>query len=169
MLFYFCLRGFCVHTQTSAVHLSLDLQFIRICSVIENSVFKHVHKRYNVFHKLNSSMYFMLSLWYLLCVSTGLIQVLVTFQKKLTSLKLLSSNTVVSASIGFICQPVGSILSGIVLEPLGRKYSMLLVNVPQILGWYLFYAAGSLFTLFTAIVIMGLGLSIIFCNKFFKS
>ncbi|KAG8307503.1 maltose permease [Homalodisca vitripennis] len=60
-------------------------------------------------------------------------------------------------SIGFICQPLGSVLSGIVLEPLGRKYSMLLVNVPHIFGWYLFYSASSLVTLFTAIIIMGLG------------
>jgi len=60
-------------------------------------------------------------------------------------------------SIGFICQPLGSVLSGIVLEPLGRKYSMLLVNVPHIIGWYLFYTASSLLTMFTAIVIMGLG------------
>lgn len=64
----------------------------------------------------------------------------------------------VTGSIGYICQPLGSILSGILLEPLGRKYSMILVNVPQIVGWYLFYSATTVVTLFTASVIMGLGI-----------
>ncbi|XP_054271113.1 facilitated trehalose transporter Tret1-2 homolog [Macrosteles quadrilineatus] len=74
-----------------------------------------------------------------------------------TGLSFTTSQASWFGSIGFICQPLGSVLSGIVLEPLGRKYSMLLVNVPHIIGWYLFYSASSLFTMFTAIIIMGLG------------
>lgn len=77
-------------------------------------------------------------------------------QNLLTAVAYVTSKCV-AGSIGFICQPLGSVLSGIVLEPLGRKYSMLLVNVPHIIGWYLFYSASSLFTMFTAIIIMGLG------------
>lgn len=60
-------------------------------------------------------------------------------------------------STAFICQPLGSVLSGIVLEPLGRKRSMLIVNIPHIIGWILFYSASSLFVIYVAIVIMGLG------------
>ncbi|XP_075214661.1 facilitated trehalose transporter Tret1-like [Lycorma delicatula] len=60
-------------------------------------------------------------------------------------------------SIAFICQPVGSILSGILLEPLGRKCSLLLVNFPHILGWLLFYFASTVRTIFIANIIMGLG------------
>lgn len=62
-----------------------------------------------------------------------------------------------AGSIPFICQPIGSIISGTVLEPLGRKNSMLLVNIPHLLGWYLFYTAISLPVLFLAAILMGLG------------
>ncbi|XP_018912975.2 facilitated trehalose transporter Tret1 isoform X2 [Bemisia tabaci] len=60
-------------------------------------------------------------------------------------------------SIAFICQPLGSVLSGIVLEPLGRKRSMLLVNVPHLIGWILFYNAESLSILYITCALMGLG------------
>jgi MFS family permease len=54
------------------------------------------------------------------------------------------------ASIAFILQPIGSIASGIVLEPLGRKRSMILVNAPHIAGWLLLYYASSLTHLYLA-------------------
>lgn len=60
-------------------------------------------------------------------------------------------------SIAFICQPLGSILSGIVLEPLGRKCSLLIVNFPHIVGWLTFYYATTIRTVFIANVILGLG------------
>lgn len=55
-----------------------------------------------------------------------------------------------SASIAFILQPIGSVLSGIVLEPLGRKRSMILVNAPHIAGWLLLYYATSITDLYVA-------------------
>lgn len=55
-----------------------------------------------------------------------------------------------SASIAFILQPLGSIASGIILEPLGRKKSMILVNVPHIAGWLLLYYATSITDLYVA-------------------
>jgi MFS family permease len=61
-------------------------------------------------------------------------------------------------SIAYICQPVGSVLSGIVLEPLGRKKSMILVNVPHIIAWFMLYFAGSLEELYIAAVLLGLGI-----------
>jgi dipeptide/tripeptide permease len=57
----------------------------------------------------------------------------------------------------YICQPIGSMLSGIVLERLGRKKSMILVNFPHILGWFIFYFANSVPMLYFSSVIMGLG------------
>lgn len=61
------------------------------------------------------------------------------------------------ASIIFIFQPIGSVLSGIVLEPLGRKRSMILVTIPHIIGWLLLYYASSLTDLYVAAVLLGLG------------
>jgi MFS family permease len=61
-------------------------------------------------------------------------------------------------SIAYICQPVGSVLSGIVLEPLGRKKSMILVNIPHIIAWFMLYFAGSLEEIYIAAVLLGLGI-----------
>lgn len=60
-------------------------------------------------------------------------------------------------SIMYLCQPVGSVLSGIVLERLGRKKSMILVNFPHLIGWFIFYFANSAPLLYFSSVIMGLG------------
>jgi MFS family permease len=54
------------------------------------------------------------------------------------------------ASIAFIFQPIGSVASGIVLEPLGRKKSMILVNIPHIIGWAMLHYASSLTELYIA-------------------
>ena len=58
----------------------------------------------------------------------------------------------------YICQPLGSVLSGIVLERLGRKKSMILVNFPHLIGWFIFYFATSVPMLYVSSVIMGLGI-----------
>ncbi|XP_058448099.1 facilitated trehalose transporter Tret1-like [Malaya genurostris] len=60
-------------------------------------------------------------------------------------------------SVAYICQPIGSVLSGIVLEPLGRKRSMILVNIPHIIGWLMLHFAGSLEEMYIAAVLLGLG------------
>lgn len=59
--------------------------------------------------------------------------------------------------MAFIFQPLGSIASGIVLEPLGRKKSMILVNIPHIIGWTLLYYASSLTEIYIAAILLGLG------------
>jgi hypothetical protein len=58
----------------------------------------------------------------------------------------------------YICQPLGSVLSGIVLERLGRKKSMILVNFPHLIGWFIFYFATSVPMMYFSAVIMGLGI-----------
>uniref|UniRef100_U5EU35 Putative transmembrane transport n=1 Tax=Corethrella appendiculata TaxID=1370023 RepID=U5EU35_9DIPT len=60
-------------------------------------------------------------------------------------------------SVAYICQPIGSILSGIVLEPLGRKRSMILVNIPHIIGWFMLHFASTLEEIYFAAVLLGLG------------
>ncbi|XP_038119209.1 facilitated trehalose transporter Tret1 [Culex quinquefasciatus] len=60
-------------------------------------------------------------------------------------------------SVAYICQPIGSVLSGIILEPLGRKRSMILVNIPHIIGWLMLHFAGSLEEMYIAAILLGLG------------
>lgn len=62
-----------------------------------------------------------------------------------------------TASIAFICQPVGSVLSGLITEPIGRKKSMILVNIPHIIGWLMLAFATSLTELYIAVILLGLG------------
>lgn len=61
-------------------------------------------------------------------------------------------------SLMLICQPFGSVLSGLLLEPLGRKRAMLLVNAPHLLSWLLLSTARTHGALFTAAALMGLGM-----------
>lgn len=59
--------------------------------------------------------------------------------------------------MAYICQPLGSVLSGVINDPLGRKKSMILVNIPHIIAWIMMYFASSLTELFTAAILLGLG------------
>lgn len=65
-----------------------------------------------------------------------------------------------TASIGFFCQPIGSIFSGYMTEKLGRKKSMILVNLPHIIAWLMMYFASTLEEIFVAGVLLGLGIGI---------
>lgn len=65
---------------------------------------------------------------------------------------------VFAASIAYICQPIGSVLSGVVLEQLGRKRAMMIVNVPHIVAWLMLYYATNLKMLFMADILLGLGI-----------
>lgn len=62
------------------------------------------------------------------------------------------------SSIIFLCQPLGSVVSGLLLEPIGRKKAMMVVNVPHIMGWLLFYFSSSKTIIYIAATIMGLGI-----------
>ncbi|XP_023711910.1 facilitated trehalose transporter Tret1 isoform X2 [Cryptotermes secundus] len=61
-------------------------------------------------------------------------------------------------SIAFICQPIGSLISGIIVEFLGRKWSMLIVNIPFLVGWLLYCFSNSITTLYVANIILGIGI-----------
>ncbi|XP_014273037.1 facilitated trehalose transporter Tret1 [Halyomorpha halys] len=61
------------------------------------------------------------------------------------------------ASIAYLCQPLGSVFSGMMMEPLGRKKSMMLLNIPFLTAWTMLYLANSVATLYIAGAIMGFG------------
>lgn len=63
-------------------------------------------------------------------------------------------------SIAFVWQPIGSVLSGWLTEPLGRKKSMILVNIPHIIAWFLIYNATTPVELFVAASLLGLGIGL---------
>lgn len=60
----------------------------------------------------------------------------------------------------FIGQPVGSLLSGLLSEPLGRKRSMFIVNIPHVIAWLMLYWAASTKIVFIAFGLLGLGVGL---------
>lgn len=59
-------------------------------------------------------------------------------------------------SLIFIGELIGSTASGWMTDPLGRRLSMILVNIPIITAWAILCNATSNTMIFTAISIMGL-------------
>lgn len=64
------------------------------------------------------------------------------------------------ASLIYISQPVGCIISGWLTDLLGRKNAMILVNVPHIGAWLLIHFATGVNEIYTAAVILGLGIGV---------
>ncbi|XP_055716571.1 facilitated trehalose transporter Tret1-like [Phlebotomus papatasi] len=60
-------------------------------------------------------------------------------------------------SLAFICTPIGSILSGWVTEPIGRKNAMIIVNLPHIAAWLLLHFATSVPQMYLSAILLGLG------------
>lgn len=54
----------------------------------------------------------------------------------------------------------GSIVSGIITEPLGRKKAMLIVNIPHLLGWLLLYFSTTHTQVFIGMALLGLGVGL---------
>lgn len=65
-----------------------------------------------------------------------------------------------AGSIGYICEPLGSVVSGWISEPLGRKRAMLVVNIPHLIAWLLLYNATELWHIFLANILLGLGVGL---------
>lgn len=63
-------------------------------------------------------------------------------------------------AIGFVGQPIGSFLSGWATEPLGRKRSLLYVNVTHIIGWLLMHRAAHKWHMYTATAFFGFGIGL---------
>jgi SP family facilitated glucose transporter-like MFS transporter 8 len=66
--------------------------------------------------------------------------------------------TTVPGSIAYICQPLGSVMSGAIVEFFGRKWSMIIVNAPFLLGWILYSVSNSLTMLYVTNVVLGIGI-----------
>lgn len=60
----------------------------------------------------------------------------------------------------FIFEPLGSVLSGWITEPIGRKKAMFFVNVPHVIAWTLLYYSSSLTEVLIAFVFLGLGVGL---------
>ncbi|KAL4717200.1 hypothetical protein ACJJTC_017087 [Scirpophaga incertulas] len=60
-------------------------------------------------------------------------------------------------SISFLTQPAGALISGPVVDYIGRKKATLLVNIPHIIAWLLVYYAFNLPMLFVANGLLGFG------------
>lgn len=63
-------------------------------------------------------------------------------------------------SLAFMTQPIGSVVSGWITEQIGRKRAMLIVNIPHITAWAMLYWATSVWELFVAGVLLGLGVGL---------
>lgn len=62
--------------------------------------------------------------------------------------------------MAFICQPIGSVISSLITDPLGRKRAMFLVNIPHLFAWYMMYNATSVTEIFISNVLLGLGVGL---------
>lgn len=59
--------------------------------------------------------------------------------------------------MAFLCQPLGSIFSGPLLDHFGRKKALFLVNIPHVVAWLLMYYAWDVPSLFIGNALLGIG------------
>lgn len=62
--------------------------------------------------------------------------------------------------MAFLCQPLGSVFSGPILDYFGRKRAFFIVNIPHIIAWVLVYYAWDTPSLFIANALLGIGTGI---------
>lgn len=63
-------------------------------------------------------------------------------------------------SVGYIFEPLGSVLSALITDPLGRKRTMLIVNIPLAVAWFIMYQASNFTQIITANILLGLGVGL---------
>ncbi|XP_047537722.1 facilitated trehalose transporter Tret1-like [Vanessa atalanta] len=63
-------------------------------------------------------------------------------------------------SMAFLCQPLGSVFSGPLLDYFGRKKALFLVNIPHLIAWLLLYFAWDVPSLFLGNALLGIGTGI---------
>lgn len=59
--------------------------------------------------------------------------------------------------MNYLFKLCGSLISGWMTEPLGRKKALLLVNIPLLIGWILLFNSSTLSEIFVANAIFGIG------------
>uniref|UniRef100_A0A182PR94 Major facilitator superfamily (MFS) profile domain-containing protein n=1 Tax=Anopheles epiroticus TaxID=199890 RepID=A0A182PR94_9DIPT len=60
------------------------------------------------------------------------------------------------SSINLICVPLGSIFSGMLAQPIGRRRAMQLINIPIFIAWMLFHFASDVTFLYLGLALAGL-------------
>uniref|UniRef100_A0A182MQM0 Major facilitator superfamily (MFS) profile domain-containing protein n=1 Tax=Anopheles culicifacies TaxID=139723 RepID=A0A182MQM0_9DIPT len=60
------------------------------------------------------------------------------------------------SSINLICVPLGSIFSGMLAQPIGRRRAMQLINIPIFIAWMLFHYASDVTFLYIGLALAGL-------------
>uniref|UniRef100_A0A182KGL3 Major facilitator superfamily (MFS) profile domain-containing protein n=1 Tax=Anopheles christyi TaxID=43041 RepID=A0A182KGL3_9DIPT len=60
------------------------------------------------------------------------------------------------SSINLICVPLGSIFSGMLAQPIGRRRAMQLINIPIFVAWMLFHYASDVTFLYLGLALAGL-------------
>ncbi|PSN40576.1 hypothetical protein C0J52_10778 [Blattella germanica] len=95
-----------------------------------------------------------------LCMALAFTTVIIaaTFKNPKEELSINENQASWLGSIAFICQPIGSVVSGLIVEWFGRRWSMVLVNFPFLLGWLLYSFATSVEMLFAANIVLGVGI-----------
>ncbi|CAH0381023.1 unnamed protein product [Bemisia tabaci] len=63
-------------------------------------------------------------------------------------------------SILSFSHPIGALTSGLLQERLGRKGSMLLVNIPTLAAWTILFRATSVYQLYLVVVLMGVSIGL---------
>lgn len=63
-------------------------------------------------------------------------------------------------SIAYLFKLIGSILSGWITEPIGRKKAMAFVNIPHVFAWLILYFSTSLVEIFIGHALFGLGVGL---------
>lgn len=73
------------------------------------------------------------------------------------SISMMISN---AGSIALMTQPIASLASGWFTDTLGRRRTMILVNVPHIAAWLLMYMATTTIEIYAAGVLLGIGVGL---------
>lgn len=63
-------------------------------------------------------------------------------------------------SVLFIFEPIGSVLSAVVTDYLGRRRAMMLVNIPYAVAWLMMFNASSILEIFIANSLLGFGIGL---------
>lgn len=64
---------------------------------------------------------------------------------------------IITGSIGYVSEPIGSICSALITDTLGRKSAMMIVNIPLVVAWFIMYNASSIWEIFVANILLGFG------------
>lgn len=65
-----------------------------------------------------------------------------------------------AGSIMFVFEPIGSLMSGWITEPIGRKRAMFFVNIPHLVAWTMFYYSTTLGEILIAFALLGFGIGL---------